>query len=742
MEIVLDNQNNTIKPIGRLDASSSEAFEKATQDFIGYNNDVLIDMSACPYLSSAGIRALIIIKKKLQDQNKELYLAELQPSVMQVLQMAGLHKMLHIEQTTQNALALIRSKAKHDTTADKLTLDDPAFSYQELYREKISVCFWREATILSLHELHIGLGVGALNASGQHDQNQYGLFVATHFCVGLLPFDNSAETDFQITTQPKKMGVFVKEALSFGHEASGLILCKSNTCPGMPELTTAINNLLNKSEQDSPLSLVILLDQNVQSPSISILLYNSETARSKIASSGLPELHAICNSPGQNKQFHGIRFHLSGLEFSGNVKALNELLSSNLSYENIIGVNAFDDSLQLQNPVAWLIRAEELLNGTDHTLPIITHGTFEFEPDKAFLARQLYTDSAKLAIEQLHGGFSAQTFHVSSYDHEGRKMRPTVLKIAPYNLIERESEGCKQFALPYIFNNSAVVLGTVYFGDIGALRYNFVGIGGESSQLKWLTHYFEQQELKDLDPVFDKIFLQILKPWYGQTVLKDLKLFREHDPTFTFFPHIFEVARDIWGIGEDEKQLTINSRQYLNPYWYLKHIYAKYRDFTTKYPTAICHGDLNMQNILLDEAMNIYLIDFSETRPRAAISDFARLEAIMTIDRAAVETEQDWQDYADFLETFYQAKTLDTLPEANFEGHDGRSINKQVFVTHKMRQYARQTVTGHSEIFPYYLALLEWVLPVICYTLPMPQRKISTVAASLLCQNLIELGFD
>jgi len=37
---------------------------------------------------------------------------------------------------------------------------------------------------------------------------------------------------------------------------------------------------------------------------------------------------------------------------------------------------------------------------------------------------------------------------------------------------------------------------------------------------------------------------------------------------------------------------------------------------------------------LLDGEMNVYLIDFSETRPRSVVSDFARLEAIFMIEHA------------------------------------------------------------------------------------------------------------
>jgi anti-anti-sigma factor len=741
MEINLDKQNNIIKPLGRLDANSSVAFEKAIEAFSDYKQDLILDMSACPYLSSAGIRVLLIAKKKLQSHDREMYVTDLEPAVLQVLQMAGLHQLLRIVPTVDHALALQKLSESQGTTSHQFAIGTQQFDFQLLHHEKIKASYWVEPTILSFDELCFGIGLGSINTPVASAEDDSGLVVVTPYCTGFLPDKHAYGADFRITTEPKKTGLCITEALSFGKQASGAISCAKDASVHMNQLLPEINEILHKTGHADSVNLFVVLNQSREAPSISFVICNSLAMKDKLAAIGLHDMKALISKQDGDVHFYGIGFLLAELEFAGKLQALPELLEQHLGFENIIGVQAYDENTLLQNPVLWLFQAQELVEGQHQLLSIETNA-IDFAAEKAFLARQLYTDSSKLVIDQLHGGFSAQTFHVKSYDHEGRKMRPTVLKIAPRNLIERESAGCQHYALPYIFNNSAVVLGTAYYGDMGALRYNFVGIGGEESRLQWLTKYYEQMNQEYLEPLLDKIFLQILKPWYGQTVMKELQLFDEHDPTRTFFPHIFEVVQEVWGISADDAQLMINGKQYLNPYWYLKHKYAKYRNYTYNYPTAVCHGDLNMQNILLDDAMNIYLIDFSETRPRAAISDFARLEAIMTIDRAAVETEQDWQAYADFLETFYQAKTLDTLPEANFEGHDGRSINKQVFVTHKMRQYARQTVAGRSEIFPYYLALLEWVLPVICYTLPMPQRKISTVAASLLCQNLIELGFD
>ncbi|PKP15531.1 MAG: hypothetical protein CVU06_16395, partial [Bacteroidetes bacterium HGW-Bacteroidetes-22] len=174
-------------------------------------------------------------------------------------------------------------------------------------------------------------------------------------------------------------------------------------------------------------------------------------------------------------------------------------------------------------------------------------------------------------------------------------------------------------------------------------------------------------------------------------------------------------------------------------YWFLKHEYARRRDETIEYNTSICHGDLNMQNILLDENRNVYLIDFSETRPRSIVSDFARLEAILLVDNAPVENEAETIAYINQLTPFYNTSRLDELPAITFDGPYKAMITKNFSLTCRMRRYAFECSQSNPDLVPYILALLEWILPIVCYGLPIYQKRVSMVIASLLCEQLNRL---
>ena len=176
----------------------------------------------------------------------------------------------------------------------------------------------------------------------------------------------------------------------------------------------------------------------------------------------------------------------------------------------------------------------------------------------------------------------------------------------------------------------------------------------------------------------------------------------------------------------------------MNPYRFLKEEYPLRKQWGLDYYTCICHGDLNMQNILLDDEMNVYLIDFSETRPRSVVSDFARLEAIFMIESYPMETEREFLDVLDYLREFYRnVSSPDRKPAREWNGKLPEIIHRNTSLTLKMREYAAYTAREEKTLVPYTLALLEWVLPIVCYSsATVWQKRLSACVASLLCESL------
>ncbi|PKP53924.1 MAG: hypothetical protein CVT92_01810 [Bacteroidetes bacterium HGW-Bacteroidetes-1] len=740
MEIITDERNSCIKLKGRLDSNTSNDLDQALMALPESNHDIIIDFSECPYMSSAGIRILLKTKKRLLLSKNELYLTGIDPLVYQVLAMAGLHLVFNIHENVQAALAIIRSNTKQKKETYSYLVDEIQYTYQSAEKIEKTNQIWRSSEIVSYHELGYSIGFGSLLESEINDSNEPDLFVIAENCSGFLSQKLDMDADFRIISDAKKTGILIHEALSFGHHPDGFLKLSKPSKVSIEKLDLAIRKLTEELFQDKTMLFMIVASFDKNAPSITLAITNKSEFRKIVDENKLVHFdHWITKSSESNALF-GLKFSLSEIDSSLEEKPLNEWIKNGLSFENILEVGLVARDFLIENPIVWLFSLNEMKPNDKQRLIIETNAGFAFELHQQFLARLLYADSSKLMIEQLHGGYSAQTFRVASYDHEGRKMRPTVLKIAHRELIKRESERCQQFALPYIFNNSAIVLGNEYYGETGALRYNFVGIGGESSQLKWLTHYYLQADMEFLEPLFDKIFLRILKPWYGQPVTKTIFPFKDHDPTFTFFPHIYQTVNELFGVSEDEKYISVDekSEPILNPYWFLKHEFARHREMGINYFTGICHGDLNMQNILLDENMNVYLIDFSETKPRSIISDFARLEAIFLIDNAPLENSSDMVDYLHFIKGFYKTEQLSDVPEITYKGRHKDEVNKNALLAIKMRKYALESVNGNQDSIPYYIALLEWALPIACYySRPIEHKRLSLIVSSILCEKVM-----
>ncbi|MDP2237090.1 MAG: anti-sigma factor antagonist [Bacteroidales bacterium] len=737
MDIILDEKSSVAIPVGRLDANNSNDFEKALQTLLENGKHLIVDMSQCPYLSSAGIRILLKTKKQLLAKQGELIIASLSPEVFQVIEMAGLHRIFRIEDNVETSKNLLNTL--QDKTAETISFDSDAEKYTfkasgiENYKAKI----WKDDDIAGYNELGFSVGFGAPAETHFENSPHSGLFVTAAHCAAFIPGNQDHESDFRVSDDPSRAGILLGQAISFPEKANGMLRMEKTGKVSLSQLAKALEVLNSKHSDKAELLLSVILNKNPDLPSVTVALLVNKTLDEIVTSNRLNAFQQKIAS-GECSMI-GATFLLSELNKNKADITLNELLNEALSIENIMGVQALNPDEIIEEPELWIFMSKDFAEASSMRLKIETAAEMTFEPHKAFLTRRLYTDSARIVIKALHGGFSAQTFQVTSFDQEGRKMRPTVLKIANRAMITRESERCQQYALPYIFNNSAMVLGTEFYGDMGVLRYNFVGIGGESSQLKWLTHYYHQSDMDFLEPLFDKIFLKILKPWYGQAVKKTIYPFKDHDPTFTFFPFIFDTVRELFAVSADEKYIQIPESKIpiLNPYWFLKHEFARHRDLGFDYFSGICHGDLNMQNILLDETMNVYLIDFSETKNRAIISDFARLEAIFLVDNAPLENEADMEDYLNFIHGFYKTDQLNAVPEITYSGRHQEKVLKNAKLSLKMRAYAFESVGEDPNPVPYYLALLEWVLPIACYIIPMPQRRLSMIVSSILCEKVM-----
>lgn len=91
---------------GRLDAVGTEAAIESVHAAIDAGaRHVLLDMGSVNFLSSSGLRALLLVRKKLMAQGGELRLCALRPQVREVFAITGFTQVFAIHHSREEALA-------------------------------------------------------------------------------------------------------------------------------------------------------------------------------------------------------------------------------------------------------------------------------------------------------------------------------------------------------------------------------------------------------------------------------------------------------------------------------------------------------------------------------------------------------------------------------------------------------------------------------------------------------------
>jgi anti-anti-sigma factor len=105
-----------VTPKGRIDATTSGQLERMLRGAIeAAQRFVLVDLSQVTYISSSGLRVLLVAAKELHQRDGSLVLCCLQPSVNRVVQMTGFAEIFPLYGTRDAALqALEASRSAGD----------------------------------------------------------------------------------------------------------------------------------------------------------------------------------------------------------------------------------------------------------------------------------------------------------------------------------------------------------------------------------------------------------------------------------------------------------------------------------------------------------------------------------------------------------------------------------------------------------------------------------------------------
>jgi anti-anti-sigma factor len=94
-----------LKPNGRLDSQSAPEFEIVINQKLATARQVILDLADVPYVSSAGLRVVLLAAKRVAQSEGRFALASLKPEIFSVFRISGVTHVLKIFATPEAALA-------------------------------------------------------------------------------------------------------------------------------------------------------------------------------------------------------------------------------------------------------------------------------------------------------------------------------------------------------------------------------------------------------------------------------------------------------------------------------------------------------------------------------------------------------------------------------------------------------------------------------------------------------------
>ncbi len=98
-----------LQPQGQINSANAAAFESdLVAQFDKGEHTMVLDLSRLDYVSSAGLRVILLLAKKLKQADGALALCDIQPNVREVLEISGFLAILSVFANRAEALATLQ----------------------------------------------------------------------------------------------------------------------------------------------------------------------------------------------------------------------------------------------------------------------------------------------------------------------------------------------------------------------------------------------------------------------------------------------------------------------------------------------------------------------------------------------------------------------------------------------------------------------------------------------------------
>ena len=97
-----------LSPVGRLDSANAHSFERTVMGHVGGGERrIVIDFGQLNFISSSGLRILLIVAKALRTDGGKLVLCSMKDHIREVFDISGFGQIIPIEDSLEGALGAV-----------------------------------------------------------------------------------------------------------------------------------------------------------------------------------------------------------------------------------------------------------------------------------------------------------------------------------------------------------------------------------------------------------------------------------------------------------------------------------------------------------------------------------------------------------------------------------------------------------------------------------------------------------
>ena len=326
------------------------------------------------------------------------------------------------------------------------------------------------------------------------------------------------------------------------------------------------------------------------------------------------------------------------LELEAAKALINKLfeISDKLVYINF-SLKKLSEYLEIKYNDQWYYYSLQKVDSNPYVISKIKEDLYSLKLEDELLSEQhreilwLFTDptARKLVYRKIKTGFSGSSnYLVYKIDDYEQTSDPIIIKITTSEKAIEEESKYINIIQDWIPSSPSVTKKVYKNENIGAVCYQYAHghPGIQSRTLKDM--YIEKYQIDKLCEIIKELFESKLMKFNHTRGLVSRTVQREFSDYIKSYEIALNVGSILPGILSDDN-VVFYGREFPNPikFW----DYLKMLDET--FVTKRVHGDLHGENIMVDDRMQVYLIDYAKAKDRGHLfTDYAMLEVSIKLD--------------------------------------------------------------------------------------------------------------